>query len=139
MGRHAPSAEIANPAGGDAGDEHEISWLEGTDVRADCLDHAQALVSENAAREDAGHVTLQDMEVRAANRRGRDSNDCVAALTNSRLGLCFPRSLAGTVVDQSLHDAVFTGIGRLMVDLSFNAAHDLFPDEVMLRDVTHIR
>src|SRR5678816_2518844 len=86
MGRHAPSAEIANPAGGDAGDEHEISWLKGTDVRADCLDHAKALVSENAARDDAGHVTLQDMEVGAANRRGRDSNDGVAALTNSRLG-----------------------------------------------------
>ena len=83
-------------------------------------------MSENASREDAGHVTLQDMEVGAANRRGRDSNDRVAALTNSRLGLCLPRSLTGTVVDQCLHDAVFTGIGRLMLDLNFNAAHDLF-------------
>jgi hypothetical protein len=32
MGRHAPTAEIADPAGGDAGDEHEISWVKGRDA-----------------------------------------------------------------------------------------------------------
>ena len=100
MGRHAPTAEIADPAGGNAGDEHEISCMKGRDARADGLDHAHALVSKNAARGDAGNVTLQDMKVRAANGRSGDSNDGVAALTNGRLRFVLPRALAGAAVDQ---------------------------------------
>src|SRR6187551_961045 len=100
MGRHAPTAEIADAARGDARDEHEIPWVEGGDARADSLDHAHALVSENAARGHAGHVTLQDMKVRSADGRSGDANDGVAPLTNCRLWFGLPRSLSGAAVDQ---------------------------------------
>jgi hypothetical protein len=52
------------------------------------------------------------MKVGAANRRSRDANNGVAALTNSRLGFGLPLSLPGTVVDQCLHDAVDARITR---------------------------
>src|SRR6476646_6585633 len=121
MGRHAPPAKIADAAGGDAGDEHEISWVKGCDARADCLDHAHTLVSKNAARGHAGNVTLQDMKVRAANGRSGDSNDGVAPLTNRRLWFARPRSLTRTAVNQSLHDAVYARIIRKPISQGFNA------------------
>src|SRR6476661_2626168 len=95
MGRHAPTAEVADPAGGNAGDEHEISCMNGRDARADGLDHADALVSKNAARAHAGNVTLQDMKVRAANSRSGDANNGIAPLTNRRLWFARPCSLTG--------------------------------------------
>ena len=101
-----PSAEVADAAGGDAGDEHEISWVKGGHARADCLDHAHTLVSENAARGDAGNVAFQDMQVGAANGRFGDANDGVAPLTNRRLGFALPRSLTRAAVNQPFHDAV---------------------------------
>ena len=121
MGRHAAPAEIADAAGGDAGDEHEISWVKGGDARANCLNHAHTLVSENAARGHAGNVTFQDMKVRAANGRCGDANDGVASLTNRRRGLRLPRSLARAVVDQCLHDAIYARIIGRPIGQDFNA------------------
>ena len=127
MRRHAPPAKVADPTGRDAGDEHEISWVNGDDARADRLDHAHALVSEDAPGSHTRNVALQDVKVGSANGRSGHSNDRVTAVTNGRPGCGLPRSLAGAAVDQCLHDAVRAHIARRPIRNGFNTLHGSFP------------
>ena len=71
---------------------------------ADLGDRADALVAEDASLGDGGDVALEDVQVGAADRRGVDPDDHVRRLQDRRVRDLLPRLLAGTVVDERLHD-----------------------------------
>ena len=100
-------AEAAAPAGGDARDEHAIARLDRRDGRADLHDGADRLMPEDRARFDLRYVSLENVQVRPADRGGVDADDCVRRIDEHRIRNDLPGPLAGTVVDESVHSASF--------------------------------
>ena len=100
---HAPPAEVAFAARGHAGDQDLVAGANAGDTGSDALDDADALVSENAPVCDRRYVTLQDVQVRATDRRRRDAHDGVRRVRDRRLRFLFPGTLAWTVIDEGLH------------------------------------
>ena len=96
-------AEAAAPAGGDARDEDAVADGDGGDGRADLDDGADGLVSEDRPGLHRGDVALQDVEVRAADRRCVDPYDGVRRVDDGRVGSRLPGPLTGPVVDECLH------------------------------------
>ena len=96
-------AEAAAPAGRDAGHEHAIPLLEGRHGRALLDDGPDRLVAEDRPRLDLGHVSLEDVEVRPADRGRVDPHDRVGLVDDLRVGHGIPRALTGTVKDECLH------------------------------------
>ena len=66
---HAAAAIVAFAAGGDARDEHAIADGNAVTAGADLLDHADALVTEDAAGRTGRHVAFEDVQVGAADGR----------------------------------------------------------------------
>src|SRR5882762_8929248 len=86
---------------------HEIrTWSPGLNVETaapNLLDYADALVSQDAARFTRWHVTFQDVQVGTANRRARDSDDCVRGRHELRHRPFVERFAAGSVIHECLH------------------------------------
>src|SRR5215204_7828535 len=77
---------------------------------AEDLHGADGLVAEHGARGRLGHVSLQDVQVGAADRRAVDPDDNVSRVDDRGIGV--PSALAGAVVNESLHPAVLFVVGR---------------------------
>ena len=96
-------AEPAAPAGADAREQHAVALGHGADA-ASGLDHrADRLVSQHRPRRGLGHIALEDVQVRAADRRGVDLDDDVARGLDLGIGNRVPAALPGAVIDESLH------------------------------------
>src|SRR6185369_16380737 len=100
---HAALAVLALAALGDGGDEHAVTDAESLDGVADLGDRAYGLVAEDAAVGDGGHVTVQDVQVGAADRGGVDSDHDVGRFPDGCIGDVFPRLLARSVVYEGFH------------------------------------
>src|SRR4029077_13489888 len=103
MGIHATLAIIALAACRGARDQHAVAWAEGGHARAYGVNHADTFVPENSTRCASRNVTLQDVQIRAADRGPRDLHDCVVRCLELRLSTIFNRFLAGSVVDEGFH------------------------------------
>ena len=77
--------------------------LNAVTARPTCLDDADALVAENAARLAGRHVALEDVQVGAANGRLGDLDDRVRRRGNLRLRMVFEGLFARPSIDQGLH------------------------------------
>ena len=100
---HAPLAVLQQAALGDGGDEHAVAHAESLDRVADRSNGADRLVAEDAAVRDGGHVTVQDVQVGAADRGGVDLGSGVGESPDGRIGDVFPRLLARSVVYEGFH------------------------------------
>jgi len=60
-------------------------------------------VPEDAAVGDGGHVTVQDVQVGAADRGGVNPDHDVGRFPDARIGDVFPRLLAGSVIYEGFH------------------------------------
>jgi hypothetical protein len=103
MGVHAASAEIALQTGSDARDDDPVSDMKFSDTGSDLLDYSDPFVAENAALGDGREISLEDMEIGAANCGGGDPNDGIARFVDRGARLVFPRTLAGAVVNERFH------------------------------------
>ena len=103
---HARSTQITDPARADARDQHPVASVKRRHERTHGLDDADAFVPENSAGRDRWDVALQDVKVRAADRRRRDPDHRIPGVANDRLGLRLPGPLAGATVDQRFHHVV---------------------------------
>ena len=68
---------MALAAGGDRADEHALADLVADDAGAELVDHSDRLVPDDQARSDRV-LALQDVDVRAADRRQRHADDGLA-------------------------------------------------------------
>src|SRR5919198_4665481 len=96
-------AKGATAARGDAGNEDAVARLERRDRRAGLDDGADRLVAEDRPGLHLGDVAFEDVQVGAADGRGIDPYDCIRRLLNRRVGLLFPATQAGSVIDERLH------------------------------------
>ena len=103
MGIHATAAVIAFAACRDARDQHAVAWAEDGHARAYEVNHANTFVPENSTRCASRNVTLQDVQIRAADRGLRDLHDGVVGRSELRLSTIFNSFLARTVVDEGFH------------------------------------
>ena len=103
MRKHALAAEFAFAAGADAGNQHAVARLERGHRRADQVDHADALVAQNAARGATGQIAFEDVQIGAANRCPGDFDHGIAGIDDLRFGMGFERGLARSVIDKRLH------------------------------------
>ena len=97
---HRLLAVLTLAAGTDTGDDHPVANLEADHRVADLVDDPHALVTEDAAVRDGGHVALQDMEVRAADRRRCELHNDVGR----RLDRGLRDFLAGTPTRAVVHE-----------------------------------
>jgi hypothetical protein len=100
----ADPAVAAPPARGDAGHQHSVARRNRADRRPDLFDSAHSLVTEDAPVGNLRHVTLEDVQVGAADGHRVDSDDRVLGIAQSRLGDVAPGVAAGAVVGERLHD-----------------------------------
>ena len=100
---HATTAIVAFSAGRDARHDYAIAGVKRGDCRADLVDHADAFVTENAAGRAGRHVTLEDMQVGAADRGLDDFDDGIRRRGDLRLRTILDGFLAGSIVDEGLH------------------------------------
>ena len=100
---HPLLAEVALAAGGDARDQDAVAALEARHGGARLLDHADALVAEDASVADGRHVALQDVQVGPADGGRRDADHGVGRLSDGGSWHVLPRATAGPVVDERLH------------------------------------
>ena len=103
VGVHPLAAEVAAPAGADAGDEDLVSLGEAVHRGPHFLDAAHGLVAEDPSLFHGGHVALQDVQVGPADRGGRDPHESIGGLEDAGFRLVFPGALSRSVVDERLH------------------------------------
>lgn len=103
-------AEAAAAAGADAGDQYPVAGTHRGDGRSDLVHGTDGFVPEDPARLDGRHVTLQDVQIGAADGDRVDPHDRVARVLDGRVGNVVPGSLAGAVEDQSLHDCLLEAL-----------------------------
>ena len=65
-------------------------------------------MAEDASRSTSRHVTFEDVEIRPADRRLDDFDDCIGLYGNIRLGTFVESFLSGSVIDKRLHDGLLT-------------------------------
>ena len=99
----ALAAVAARAARGDARDEYVVADFDVLHAGADRLDGADGLVTDDPPIGHRGDVTLQDVQVGAADGDRIDSDDGVGVVDDDRLRDFFPRLLAGTVVHDCAH------------------------------------
>ena len=105
VGRHPALAGRAAAARRDRRDEHAVALLQVAD-RGARLDHRpDRLVAEDAALGHGRHVPLEDVQVRAADRRRVHLDDDVRRLADAGVGSRLPRPLTGPTEDECLHGA----------------------------------
>jgi hypothetical protein len=104
--KHPLSAQITNPARADTGDQRAVAFAKRRHERTHGLDHAYAFVPKNSAGRHRWDVALQDVQIRAADRRRGDPDHRIARVSKDRSGLGLPCPLAGPTVDQRLHHVV---------------------------------
>src|SRR5262245_42703218 len=97
----ALAAEAAPAARRDARHEHAVAFLQGRDGRPRLDDRADSLVAEHRARPHLGHIALEDVQVRPADRRAVDADDRVRRLDDGGIRDCYPGPKTGPVVDES--------------------------------------
>ena len=100
----ALAAEGADPAAADARDEHPVPWLDAAHGGPDCLNGADCLVAEDAAGLNLRHVALQDVQVRATDRDGVDTDDRVEVISKLRVRDLVPTLLTSPLIHESAHD-----------------------------------
>jgi hypothetical protein len=105
-------AEAAATARRDARDEDPVAGLDVRDGRADLDDRPDRLVAEDRPRHDLGHVSLEDVEISATDRRRVDADDGVGRLDDRRVRHGLPGPLARPAVDERFHDASFRVASR---------------------------
>jgi hypothetical protein len=98
------AAEPAGPARGDAGDQDTVPGADRLDPGAHGLDGPYSLMTEDPAVGHRRNVSLEDVQVRAADRDGVDADDRVGVGDDLWLGHVFPGLLAGAVIDKRSHD-----------------------------------
>ena len=100
---HATAAKFAFSAGGDAGDDHAVTHMKAGDAAANLFDDAGALVAEDATFGDAGHVSFEDVQIRAADGGLRDANDGIRRILQGGLWHVLEAFRAGAVVNECFH------------------------------------
>jgi hypothetical protein len=74
------SAESAASTCGDAGDEHSIAFGESRHASTGGDDGADCLVAEDSARLDLGDITLENVQVGAADRGSVNADDDIGSV-----------------------------------------------------------
>jgi hypothetical protein len=87
----------------DAGDQDPVSRLERRDGWPGTVDDSHSFVTKNAARLTTRDVTLEDVEVRAADGRFRYFDDRVGGRCDFRLWPFFQGLFRRTEINESLH------------------------------------
>ena len=102
---HSTAAVSACCAGGDAVDEHVVAGLEAGDAAASLVHDADAFVTERAAAGHGGDVTVQDVQVCAADGGVEDFDNCVCGSLNGGDWFFFYGVVVGAVwsVHKSFH------------------------------------
>ena len=103
MGIHLLAAIFALPTRADARDQDALSRLERGHAWAYLVDDARAFMAENAPRLAGCDVALENVQVRAADRRLVDLDDGVGGGIDHRLGSFFNRFLAWANIDERFH------------------------------------
>ena len=96
-------AEATPPAGADTRHQHPVARGDRGNAGTHLLDGAYGLVAEHDARCGLGHISLEDMQVGAADRRGVDPHDRVGRVEDRGIIDRVPASLARTVIHEGLH------------------------------------
>src|SRR4030095_15123438 len=100
---HPLPAVAAAPAGRDTGDQDAVALADVLDGVAG-LDHRpDGLVAQGAPLGAGGHVTLEDVQVGAADGGGVDLDDRVAGVLQLGIRLGLPLLAVRSVVDERLH------------------------------------
>ena len=96
-------AEAARTARGDARDEHPVADLDRLHSGADGLDRAHRLVTEDPPIGHRRNVTLEDVQIGAADGDGVDADDRVGVVHDAWAWGLLPSLLTGSVVHERLH------------------------------------
>ena len=104
------TAVPAPTAGAHARHQHPVSRSDGRDGRPDRLDGAHRLMAEDPARCRVRQVAFEDVQVGAADGGGVDADDRVGLVHDAWIGDVVPALLAGTVVNEGLHDDLLVGV-----------------------------
>jgi hypothetical protein len=96
-------AEPAPAARRDAGDEHAVSRLQRRDGAAGLHNSPHGLVAEDRARQHLRHVSLEDVEVGATDRRRVNPHDRIGRVLDCRVGHILPGPLPRPVVHERFH------------------------------------
>jgi hypothetical protein len=100
---HAPLAVAAAAALGDGRDQHPVADAESLHRLADLGDRADRFVPQDAAVGHRRDVTLQDVQVGTADRRGVDPDHDVGRFGDRGIGNVLPGLAARAVVHQCFH------------------------------------
>jgi len=96
-------AKAATPTRADARHQHAIADGNGAHAGSHILDDADGLVAEDRPRFRLWHISLEDMQVAAADRAGVDPNDNVGRINDRGVLDGVPTTLTGAMVNKSLH------------------------------------
>jgi hypothetical protein len=96
----ALTAESALPTGRDARDEDPVACLEAPHSAANLFDGPYRLMAEDPTGCDLGEVTLEDMQVAAADCGRVNCDDGVGGIDQCRVWYFVPTLLVGPVVDE---------------------------------------
>ena len=83
--------------------EHAVAGLKRGDAGADLIDHADALMTEDAAGRASRHVAFEDVQVGAADRRLDDLDDGIGRRSDFGIRTIFQGLLSRPVIDERLH------------------------------------
>ena len=100
-----------------------VARAEGGHARAYGVNHADTFVPENSTRCASRNVTLQDVQIRAADGGLRDLHDCVVGRSELRLSTIFKSFLTGPVVDEGFHIVCLLSLLKLFFHLKQRPQH----------------
>jgi len=83
-----------------------VSRFESGDTSANGIDDADALMPEDSTGRTARHITLQNMQVRAADGCFHHFDNGISRGLYFRLGTIFERFVPGSMVDKRFHGMV---------------------------------
>src|SRR5882757_6624455 len=97
-------AEKATPASDGKGIYDTVTHLQIFNAGTELNDLSHELVAEDIALHHGGNVTVIDMQIRAADGRGADTNDCIARIENLRIWHIFDPQVCRAVPTVGFHD-----------------------------------
>ena len=100
---HAPTAVFAFAARRDTGDQYSVSRFERRHGGADLIDNAHAFVAENAAGLAGGNVTLEDVQIGAADGCLCNPDNCIRRRAQIRPDMILQRLFVRPSINESLH------------------------------------
>ena len=103
MGIHELAAVHALSACADARNQDAFTWLERRDACADLIDYPGTFMAEHAAGLTGRDIALENMQIRAANRRLTDLDDGVGGRLDLWFGPFFNGLLARTKINECFH------------------------------------